>query len=108
TESFSMRAAATEAAWRVWGVTGVVNNIRVEPTDLSRDIDDQITADLRQRLDKDFLVPKGRIQFTVADGVVTLRGVVNWHFQREAAREEAEDTWGVRSVINEIEIDQSY
>jgi osmotically-inducible protein OsmY len=106
-DSYGTRTAAALATWRVLGVRDVINTIVVDPTLLGQPTDDQIAADLRQRLDKDFLVPKGRISVSVADGVVTLKGAVKLHLQREAAVEEAEDAAGVRSVINLIEIDRS-
>jgi osmotically-inducible protein OsmY len=106
-DSYGTRQAAEEAAWRVGGVVGVDNEIIVDPNLLGLPNDEEIAADLRGRLDKDFLVPKGRITVSVHDGVVTLTGTVSWHFQREAAREEAEDARGVRDVNNEIVIDRS-
>jgi osmotically-inducible protein OsmY len=107
-DSYGTRQAAEEAAWRVGGVIGVDNDIIVDPNLLGLPNDEEIAAYLRERMDKDFLVPKNRITVSVRDGVVTLTGTVDWHFQREAAREEAEDARGVRDVNNEIEIDRSH
>ena len=107
-DSYGTRRAAEQAAWRVYGVRNVIDNVAVVPPRmLGEPTDDQIAADLRQRLEKDFLVPKGRISVSVEDGIATLRGAVRWHIQREAAEEEAEDTTGVRLVNNLIEIDRS-
>jgi len=107
-DSYGTRQAAVDAAWRISGVRDVINTIVVDPTLLGVPTDDEIAADVRERLEKDFLVPKGRITVEVHDGVVTLAGTVDWHFQREAVREEAEDAKGVRDVNNEIEIDRSH
>lgn len=106
-DSYGTRRAAEQAAWRVYGVRDIIDNVVVSPRLLGEPADDQIAADLRQRLEKDFLVPKGRISVSVEDGVATLKGTVRWHIQREAALEEAEDTTGVRLVSNLIEIDRS-
>lgn len=105
-DSFGTRTAAELAAWRISGVRNVVDEIVVDPTLLGQPTDGEIAAYLRERMDKDFLVPKGRISVSVLDGVVTLTGTVNWHLQREAAVEEAEDAQGVRDVINLITIDR--
>jgi osmotically-inducible protein OsmY len=107
-DSYGTRQAAVDAAWRVSGVRDVINSIVVDPTLLGVPTDEEIAADVRERLEKDFLVPKGRITVSVHDGVVTLAGTVDWHFQREAVREEAADAKGVRDVNNEIEIDRSH
>lgn len=106
-DSYGTRLAAENAAGRMYGVRNVINNIEVNPKLLGQPDDREIEADLRQRLEKDFLVPKGRVSFSVNDGIVTLSGTVNWHAQREAAREEAANTKGVRMVKNLIEIDRS-
>jgi osmotically-inducible protein OsmY len=106
-DSYGTRQAAEQAAWRVGGVIGVNNNIVVDPTQLGMPTDAEITAYLRDRMEKDFLVPKGRITVSVRDGIVTLRGTVDLHLQREAAYEEAEDARGVRGVNNEITIGPS-
>ena len=107
-DSYATRQAAVDAAWRISGVRDVINTIVVDPTLLGVPTDEEIAADVRGRLEKDFLVPKGRITVEVHDGVVTLAGTVDWHFQREAVREEAADAMGVRDVNNEIEIDRSH
>jgi osmotically-inducible protein OsmY len=106
-DSYATLQAAEEAAWRVGGVIGVNDNIIVDPTLLGMPTDDEIAAYLRDRMEKDFLVPKGRITVSVRDGVVTLRGTVDSHLQREAAYEEAADAKGVRGVNNEITIGPS-
>jgi osmotically-inducible protein OsmY len=106
-DSYGTRTATGLAAWRVLGVREVINKIVVDPSLLGQPTDGEIADDLRQRLDRDFLVPKGRISVSVTDGVVTLQGAVKWHLQREAAVEEAEDTAGVRSVVNLMVIDRS-
>jgi osmotically-inducible protein OsmY len=107
-DSYGTRRAAERAAWRVAGVVGVDDNIIVDPTLLGMPTDEEIAAHLRERLDKDFLVPKNRITVSVHDSVVTLTGTVDWHLQWEAAQEEAEDARGVRDVNNEIVIDRSH
>ncbi|HZT42409.1 MAG TPA: BON domain-containing protein [Chthonomonadaceae bacterium] len=106
-DSYGTRRAVELAAWRVYGVRNVIDNVKVAPHLLGEPTDEQIAADLRQRLEKDFLVPKGRISVSVEDGIAELRGTVRFHIQREAAMEEAEDTKGVRYVANLIEIDRS-
>jgi osmotically-inducible protein OsmY len=102
------RKAAEEAAWRVGGVAGVRNDIVVDPSLPGRPTDEEIAADLRERLDEEFLVPRGRITVSVHDGVVSLTGTVDWHFQRKAALEEAEGASGVRDVKHRIAIHRSH
>jgi osmotically-inducible protein OsmY len=107
-DSYGTRQAAERAAWRVGGVIGVHNNIIVDPSMLGMPTDDEIARNLRGRLEKDFLVPQGRITADVQDGIVTLTGTVDWHLQRFAADDEAQKTVGVRQVVNQITIDGSH
>jgi osmotically-inducible protein OsmY len=107
-DAFGTRKAAEQAAWRVFGVRNVINQIVVDPSVLGMPTDDEIARYLRGRLEKDFLVPQGRITVDVQDGIVTLSGTVDWHLQRLAADEEAQETIGVRKVVNHITIDRSH
>src|SRR5579862_1222484 len=75
-DSYGTRLAAEAAAWRVYGVREVIDQITVDPDLLGQPADEEIAANLRQRLNKDFLVPKGRISVSVEDGIATLRGAV--------------------------------
>jgi osmotically-inducible protein OsmY len=107
-DSYGTRQAAVEAAWRIGGVAGVDNAIVVDPNLPGMPADEEIAADVRARLDKDPLVPRGRIMVSVHDGVVTMMGTVDWHFQRKAARKAAEKTNGVREVKQKIVINRSH
>lgn len=106
-DSFGTRRAAELAAWRVNGVRGVTNEIVVDPTLLGEPTDEQIAADLRERLDRDVMLPHKRITVSVLDGIATLSGTVDWHWQRESAWEVATFCRGVRDVNNRIAIDRS-
>jgi osmotically-inducible protein OsmY len=104
--SYGTKDAIEKAAWRIAGVCEVHNNVVVDPKALNAIPDDEIAANVRNRLDKDFLVPKGRVGVSVMDGNVTLTGTVGWNLQREAAQHEAQYTEGARSVTNLIRIDK--
>jgi osmotically-inducible protein OsmY len=106
-DSYGTRRAAENAAWWVCGVRDVVNQIVVDPTLLGVPTDAELAADVQKRLEHNFLLPKDRIRVSVHDGVVTLAGSVDWHLQREAARESAAGAKGVRDINDEIEIDRS-
>jgi osmotically-inducible protein OsmY len=104
-DSFATRMAAAEAAWRVAGVQDVINNIIVDPVLLGMPTDGDIAYDVRYRLDRDLLIPQGRVEVSVSDGVVTLTGELPRHFQRAAAQNEARTARGVREVKNFITLE---
>jgi osmotically-inducible protein OsmY len=53
------------------------------------------------------VVPKDSVQVDVRDQVVTLRGTVDWHYQREAARRAVAALPGISGVRNLITLRHS-
>ena len=67
-------------------------------------VDRRIAEAAARTLALSHLVPLERIRVRVRGGRLTLRGDVDWHFQRRAARRAVERLWGVRAVRDEIEV----
>jgi osmotically-inducible protein OsmY len=101
--TFSIRDAAEDAAYRVFGVRGVTNDIVVVPVALGRP-DGDVAADVRTALTLDTLVPLDRVTVAVADGVVTLSGNLDYYYQREAAEDDAGQIAGVLDVVDLISV----
>jgi osmotically-inducible protein OsmY len=103
-ETFSRRWAAERAALRVRGVKAVINNIevRLSPSD------EQTDADLAQlvarALEMDSLVPDDLVKVSVSDGWVTLRGEVDWDYQRREAQRVVRTLTGVKGVSNLVTV----
>ena len=102
--SFAEKHAAERAARRVKGVRAVAQEIEVELASDKKTSDDEIAARAVKMLDWDIAVPKGDITITVAHGIVTLSGQVDWAFQRTEAEYDVRKLGGVRAVINDIRI----
>lgn len=102
-QSWVERWEAERAALRVAGVQAVVDDIAVDlpATHVRADLD--LARSALQALANDVSVP-GSIKVTVKDGVLTLRGEVDWHPQRWAAEDCVRALTGVRGVINLIDI----
>jgi osmotically-inducible protein OsmY len=100
--TFATKYAAADAAYRVYGVKDVDNDILVDPAAFGLRTDSQIEADVYGMLTLDLDVPDTRITISVLDGVVTLSGDVDYFYQREAAEDDAASIAGVRDVINII------
>jgi osmotically-inducible protein OsmY len=96
------RNIAADDAWRVKGVRQVINDIAVSPTSDRTNAD--IAADVENALKYDNRVDLSSIVVHVADGVVTLSGVVGSSSERQAAEEDAWYTPGVVSVANRIDV----
>jgi len=103
-ESYAEKSAAETAARRVKGVVGVAQEIKVQlPFERERG-DDQIAEAVLDRLAWDVSVPSDSVHVKVEQGWVTLSGVVDRHFQRQAAEQNVLRLHGVVGVSNQISI----
>jgi len=103
-DSFLKKWAAEEAAHRVHGVKAVANDIEVKlPTSAER-TDADIAAAVTRALEWDAYVDVDKLDVTVSKGWVTLKGVVEWGFQRADAERVARRITGVRGVSNLITV----
>jgi osmotically-inducible protein OsmY len=102
--TFAERARAERVVSRVKGVRGIAEEIEVRPADSHLTADDEIAARAVNVLRWNTAVPEDRIQVRVADGVVTLKGSVEWHYQREAAERALRSMTGLRGLINQLSV----
>jgi len=65
----------------------------------------QITRDVLDELLWDDRIDATRVTVTTDDGTVVLGGTVNFYHEKWNAGEDANRVFGVRSVVNEIEVD---
>lgn len=101
--TYAEKSAAEKAAGRVTGTKAVVDELDVHyPFDPPSD--GEIANYARQALAWDVEVPKESVEVKVGRGWVTLLGIVEWHFQRDAAEKDVRRLRGVRGVSNDIEI----
>jgi osmotically-inducible protein OsmY len=102
--SFAQKLAAERAVKRVKGVRALAQEIEVRLSS-THTIDD---ADIAKRalssLEWHVSVPNDRIQLHVQNGWVTLRGQVDWEFQRRSAENAVRLLTGVKGVTNQISI----
>jgi osmotically-inducible protein OsmY len=102
--TYATKYAATAAAFRVYGVKDVTNDVIVDAAAFERRSDQQIETDVRSMLVLDLAVPNTRITVSVFEGVVTLGGDVDYYYQRDAAEDDAASIAGVRDVISNIAV----
>lgn len=101
-KTYAEKATAERVTLRVYGVKGVANDVNVRVIDDGRRTDSDIAAAAVNALRWNVTVPKDHVTVTVSNGLVTLKGEVNWNFQREAAARAVRDLLGVVSVNNLI------
>src|SRR4029453_653368 len=101
--SLRQKREAKKAAQRVYGVTSVDNKLQVRLLSDQGRSDAELRGDVLQALMLDSLIPN-TVNATVADGLVTLAGTVDWQYQRDEADFVASSIAGALDVLNEIEI----
>jgi len=101
-DSYSKKWAAERAAHRVRGVKAVANDIEVRLPASAEKPDPDIAAAVIRALEWDAFVPIENLEVTVSKGWVTLKGEVEWEFQRRAAERAVRRLSGVIGVTNLI------
>jgi len=101
-DSYTKRWAAEDAAHRVRGVKAVANDIevRLRPNDERTDMD--IAQAAVRALEWDAFVPVEKLDVTVSKGWVTLKGDVEWQYQKNDAERVVRRLQGVKGVSNLI------
>jgi osmotically-inducible protein OsmY len=101
-DSYTKRWAAEEAAHRVRGVKAVANDIEVRLPLSAERTDVDIAAAAVRALEWDAMVPIDKLDVTVSKGWVTLKGEVEWQYQKQDAERVVRRLSGVRGVTNLI------
>jgi osmotically-inducible protein OsmY len=96
------RRAAVEIAKSVRGVRAVEDQLSIDPLD--RWEDNEIRGAALQALTLYGGVPAGRIDVSVAEGWLTLKGVVKHQADSDAAFEAVSGLPGVGGITNEIKV----
>jgi len=100
--AYSKKWAAEETAHRVHGVKAVANDIEVRLSSADERTDSDIAAAAVRALEWDAFVPIERLDVTVSKGWVTLKGDVEWQYQKEDAERVVRRLAGVKGVTNLI------
>lgn len=93
------RNAARESASRIYGVKSVDDNIQVQPP---RQTDADVRREIESALVRRIPAAARRIRVEVHEGVVTLKGSVQFFTERLQAEKAAWMTEAVRNVINDL------
>jgi osmotically-inducible protein OsmY len=99
-DSYLKKLAAEEDAYRVPGVKAVVNDIEVRLPGSAQRSDPDLAKAVLDALKWDAGIPTDKIKVTVDHGWVTLKGEVEYYFQKRDAERAVERLSGVRGVTN--------
>ena len=100
--SYSEKLLAESTARRVKGVRAIAEDMTVHYPSESKTTDAEVAKRVADVLEWDPLVPNDKINVTVENGVVRLRGNVEWNYQKDLAFKDASKISGVVRVDNWI------
>ena len=105
--SFPEKWAAVNAAERVTGVKAVSDELQVQiPGDYTR-TDTDIARAAVNALTWNVNVPADKVKVEVDNGFLTLKGQVDYQFQKQAAGDAVRNLVGVTCLVNEITVKPS-
>jgi osmotically-inducible protein OsmY len=97
-DSYTKRWAAENAAYRVRGVKAVVNDIEVRLPSSAKRIDADIDAVAIRAWEWDAFVSVDKLEVTVSKGWVTLKGEVEWQYQKQDAERAVRRLTGIKGA----------
>ncbi len=103
-DSYVKKMAAEEAAHRVPGVKAVANDIEVRLPGSTERTDADLAKAALNALMWEAAISADKLDVTVSKGWVTLKGEVEYGFQKRSAERAVEHLSGVKGVINLITI----
>jgi osmotically-inducible protein OsmY len=98
------KIAAQEAAYRVRGVIAVVNDIEVRLPGSAEHTDADLVAAVLGVLRWDAAIPAGKVDVTVSQGWITLKGEVDHGFQKRDALRAICRLSGTKGITNLITV----
>src|SRR2546428_1088425 len=101
-DSYLKKWSAEEAAHKVAGVKAVANDIEIKLATERTDPD--IAEAAVHALEWDAFVPTDKVHVTVSKGWVTLKGEVEWQYQKQDAERVGRRLTGVKRVTNLITV----
>jgi osmotically-inducible protein OsmY len=99
-DSYVKKWSAEEAAHRVRGVKAVANELEVKLPGSDERTDEDIAASAISSLKWNVSLAADDIELTVSKGWVTLKGDVEWNYQKTEAERVVRNLRGVKGVTN--------
>jgi len=103
-QTYIDKYTAEIATKRVSGVRAVAEELTVNLLRDHQRNDTDVAQSAANALDWNVSVPHSKVKTMVEDGWITLRGDVNWNYQRQSAHDAVRHLMGVKGVTNLIEI----
>lgn len=102
--TYAQKASVEAVVRRIKGVKGIAEEIEVRPFGANPSADDEIAKRALDTINWNTVIPHDAIIVEVHKGWVTLKGRVEWQYQKEAAAKSVSSLTGVLGVNNRIEV----
>lgn len=102
--TYMQKASVEAVVRRVKGVKGIAEEIEVRPFGANPTSDSEIAKRALNTINWNTVVPVDAITVQVQKGWVTLKGRVEWQYQKEAAARAVSALSGVLGVNNHVEV----
>lgn len=103
-KTFHEKWEAERVTRGVYGVRAIANDLTVVPTGSLTRTDSAIAGAAANALAWNSAIPSNAAKATVSNGFVTLTGKVDWQYQRTAAEKAVRTLYGVKGVIDLIDL----
>lgn len=105
-DSYSKKCEAENAAKNVTGVKRVIEKIEVSLySSRNKRTDGEVAYEVVSSIHANRMIPNDKIHVTVQQGNVKLDGKLEWNYQKELTEKMVGKLYGVKGVVNNIEID---
>lgn len=101
-DTYAEKRAVEKAVRRVAGVKAIALEIDVKLSPLHQRSDTELAAAIEQALKWNVTVPADKLQVSVERGWVTLRGELQWEYERASVEKAVRPLIGVVGISNEI------
>ena len=102
--TYAAKSTAERVTLSVYGVKAVANDLNVRLPGEYQRTDSDIAQAAVTALQWNTVVPGNRVSVAVGSGWITLKGNVDWQYQKDAAGRAVRDLMGVRGVNNDISV----
>ncbi|BBO32278.1 hypothetical protein PLANPX_1890 [Lacipirellula parvula] len=102
--TYAENMAAERLAKSIAGVMGVINDLEVRLSQVDWRSDREISGAAADAIRWRASLLVGNVQAAVRSGWITLKGCVDWQFQRREAHQAVCNLIGVQGIINRIEL----
>ena len=101
-DNYAKKAEAEKAAKNVSGVKAVIEKIEIKYDSFSKKDDSDVAKEIINAFKWNWEIPDEKVKVKVEDGWVTLDGVVEWNYQKVAAKKAVTGLLGVFGVTDSV------